>query len=149
MADSVRQQIVDAFITRLRTITTINGYETELGSNISEGRTEEWQESELPGGDVREGEESIEVSDPQHSFTLPLELEVKVAGATSRATVRKIIADVTKAIGASKFSSLIVYIRPVSNGEPDFDKKDKLFGSITMSFEVVYVTVAFDPYNTI
>ncbi len=148
MADSIRQQIIDAFETRLQTIAIADdGYETELGANISQYRTEDWQESDLPGGDIREGEESIEVSGTHHIFTLPLELEVKVSGTASAADVRKVIADVTKAIGVSKFSSFVETIRPLSNGEPDFDKKDKLFGGITMNFEVIYRTGAFDPYS--
>lgn len=147
MADSIRQQIIDAFAARLQTITTGNGYETNLGSNITQYRTEDWQESELPGGDITEGEESIVASGTDHIFTLPLSLAIKVSGAASIADVRKVIADVTKAIGVSKFSNLIETMTPVSNEEPDFDKRDKLFGGITMNFEVNYRTRAFDPYN--
>lgn len=149
MADSIRQQIVDGFTTRMQTITKINGYKTDLGANISEHRTEDWQESELPGGDARDGDESIEVSGDEHIFTLDMEIEVKMSGTASQRDVMKIIADVTKAVGVSKFSGFIETVRPVSNEAPDFEKKDKQFGSITMKFEVIYRTKAFDPYTTI
>lgn len=148
MVDSIRQKIVDDFKTRMQTITTGNGYETNLGSNIFVWRTEDWQESELPGGDIRDGDEDVEVVDDLHIFTLDMELEVKVSGTVSRADIRKIIADVTVAVGVSKFSSYILTAIPVSNETPDFDKKDKLFGSIIMKFQVTYTTGAFDPYNS-
>ncbi len=147
MPDSIRQQIVDAFETRLQVITTNTGYETNLGNNITQYRTEEWDEADLPGGDITEGDETVVASGTVHTFILSLSLEVKVSGTASIADVRKVITDVTKAVGASKISSLIDTLTPTSTGAPEFDKKDKLFGSVEMNFEVIYRTGAFDPYN--
>lgn len=150
MEDTIRQLIVDDFKKRMQSITKLNGYHHDMGSNIFVYRTEDWQVSELPGGDIRDGDESVEVSGDHHVFTLDIKFEAKISGTTSLRGVRKVIADVTKAVGATpKFSDLIVTVRPVSNEAPEFNKKDKLFCSVAMNFEIIYITRAFDPYNVI
>lgn len=154
MADSVRQQIFDALITRLQTISVANNYETALGANVHERRTTPWQESELPGLDVREGDEDIAIGGEFHVFTLAIEIEIMVTGTASQADVRKATADVTQAVGKPplpasdvKFSSLIKRVEPVSTAKPDFEQKDSKFGSILTAFNIIYRTLAFDPYS--
>ncbi len=147
MASSVRQLIVDALIARLQTITTINGYETELGSNITEWRTEEWQESDLPGCDVRDPDESTEVKGQHHYNTINFEIEAKVQSATAPDVVRDVIADINKAIGTDPtFGGLAYNVTPVENESIDFEKKDKSFGGVTMKLEISYRIKAFQPY---
>lgn len=156
MADSVRKQIFDALIARLQTISVANNYELALGTNVYERRTTPWQESELPGLDVREGDEDITLMGEHHEFTLALEIEIMVTGTVSQTTVRKAIADVTQAVGKPplpasnvKFSSLLDRVEPVSTAKPDFEQKDSKFGSILMNFNVIYRTLAFDPYSAV
>lgn len=148
MAESVRQDVVTDLLTRLATITTANGYETDIGSNVDEHRTTDWQESELEGIDVRDPSEDVEIRGANHAMTIHFEIEAKTTGGTSPEKVRDIIADVTKAIGLSpKFSSSVQDIKPVENESMNFNKKDKLFGSVLMKFDVRYVTKAFTPFS--
>ncbi len=154
MADSIRQQIFAALITRLQTISVANNYQTALGANVHERRTTPWQESELPGLDVREGDEDVNLLGEYHIFTLAIEIEIMVAGTASQTDIRKAIADVTQAVGKPpapaanvKFSSHIKWVEPGSTAKPDFEQKDSKFGSILMNFNVIYRTLAFDPYN--
>ncbi len=148
MPSSVRQQIVDAFITRMRTIKTINGYETELGSNVTEWRATEWQESELPGCDVRDTGESTEVKGQYHYNTVSIELEAKVQSATAPDVVRDVIADINKAIGTDpSFGGLAYNVTPVENESIDFEKKDKSFGGVLMKLDISYRIKAFKPYT--
>ena len=150
MALSVRQQIVDALIALLRTITTINGYETDLGLNITEWRTEDWQESELPGCDVRDPGEETEVKGQHHYNIISIELEAKVQSSTAPSVVRDIIADINKAIGTvtktSTLGLLVTQISPVENESIDFEKKDKSFGGALMKIDISYRIKAFQPY---
>ena len=55
MADSKREQIIQALIGRLATITTANGYETGLGGKIARGLREVPKKDELPAIVLREG----------------------------------------------------------------------------------------------
>ena len=153
MADSIRQQIFDALILRLRTISVANNYKTVLGSNVYEHKTTAWEASQLPGLDVQEGDEAVNSQGEWHFFTLTIEINIAVSGTASQQDVRKAIADVTQGVGKPpspaanvKFSSLIDRVVPVSISQPDFEQKDNLFGNIQMIFNVFYKTLAFDPY---
>ncbi len=150
MTDLIKQKIIDDFQTLMETITTVNLYETNRGSDIEQWRTGDWHVAEdALAGNIEEGEEDIVASGVKHTFTLPLSLDIKVSGSASVATLRKAVADVTKSLGGeTKFSTYIDTIRPTSNGQPEFEKKDLLYGSITMNFEVIYNTGDFDPYNS-
>jgi hypothetical protein len=150
MKDTIRQRIVDDFEKRMKTIKRLNGYQTDMGLNIFVNRTTDWQESELEGCDIRDGDEEVEAAGAVHSFTLDMDLEVKVKGSASDRYVRRVIADITVAVGkAPKFSDLIDTVKPVSIGSPDFEHKDRKFGTIDMKFKVNYRTRAFDPYNNV
>lgn len=151
MASSVRQQIVDALVALLRTVKTINGYETELGSNVTEWRTTEWQESELPGCDVRDTGEETEAKGQYHYNTVHAELEAKVQDASAPGVVRNVIADINKAIGTvtktDALGSLVTQISPVENESIDFEKKDRSFGGVLMKIDISYRIKAFKPYT--
>jgi DNA replication initiation complex subunit (GINS family) len=151
MADSVRQQIVDAFIALLTTITTVNEYETNLGLNITEWRTEDWQESDLPGCDVRDPDETTEVKGQHHYNTVSIELEAKVKNTAAPGVVRDVIADINKAIGTvaktDALGSLVTQISPVENESIDFEKKDRSFGGVLMKLNISYRIKAFKPYT--
>ncbi len=154
MADSIRQQIFDALMARLQTISVANGYETTLGANVDERRTTPWQETELPGLNVSEGDEEVTAQGEVHIFSLDINIEVTVTGTASQDQVRKTIADVTQAVGKPpapasdvKFSALIDRVVPVSIGALDFEQKDRKFGSVKLNFNIIYSTWAFDPYN--
>ncbi|GAF85152.1 unnamed protein product [marine sediment metagenome] len=149
MPDSVRQQIINAFKTRLGTVLIAGGYETDLGSNVFEWKTAEWQESEMPGVDVRDPSEAGVIRGGDHEFALSIELEVKVTGTTSPSQVRDIIGDIITAIGTDPgFGGLVQGFEPVQNPSMGFDQKDKTFGSILLNFDLRYLTKAFTPFET-
>lgn len=154
MADSIRRQIFNDLKTRLQTISVVNNYQTALGANVKERRTTPWQASELPGLDVREGDEAVVLQGAWHLFTVACEIEIMVTGTASQSDIMQAIADVTQAVGKPpapaanvKFSSLIIRAEPMSTAKPDFEQKDSKFGSILMNFNIIYRTPAFDPYN--
>lgn len=153
MADSIRQQMFDALITRLKTISVANNYKTVLGTNVYESRTTPWQASELPGLDVREGEEGVVAEGEHHIFTLEIEIDLVVSGTASPRDNREGIADVTQAVGKpplpapnEKFSPYARVV-PVSTGKPVLEQKDSKFVSTQINLNVVYRTLAFDPYQ--
>lgn len=145
---SVRQQIVDAVETRLKTIKTANGYETDIGLNVNVWHTTDFQETELPAIDIRDVSEVMEVRGGNHICTLTVEIEAKVSGSASGVTMRDILADIIKAVGTdSTFSNLVQETRPLQNDSFGFGKNDKLIASILMTFEMRYLVKAFKPYT--
>lgn len=145
---SVRQQIIDAVETRLKTIKTANGYETDIGLNVNVWHTTDFQETELPAIDIRDVSEVMEVRGGNHICTLTVEIEAKVSGSASGVTMRDILADIIKAVGTdSTFSNLVQETRPLQNDSFGFGKNDKLIASILMTFEMRYLVKAFKPYT--
>ncbi len=150
MAESIRQQIMSALKTRMQTITTGNGYVTNIGSNVFEWRTTDFQVSELPAMDIRDTGEEVEVRGGNHIYTLTVEIESKVSGATSGADMRDIMADIIKAIGTDTgFSNLVQDTKPVQNESTGLGQNDKKIGSILMTFEMRYLTKAFTPFTLV
>jgi hypothetical protein len=148
MADSKRQQIMTALITRLQTITVANGYETDIGANVNEWHVTNFEEAELPAVDVRDTTESVEVRGGNHDYTLSIQIETKVSGTTAAAKMRDVIGDVIKAIGTDpSLGSLAQNVRPVQNEIAEIDQKDKRIASILQVFELRYITKAFKPFG--
>lgn len=148
MAESIRQQIVSAVETRLKTIKVVNGYETDIGLNINVWQTTDFQESELPAIDVRDPSEEVDVRGGNHICNLTIEIEAKVSGTTSAAAMRDIIADTIKAIGTDPtFGGLAQDTRPVTNDSFGFGQNSKKIASIVMTFEARYITKKFSPYS--
>ncbi len=148
MADSVRQQVIDAIITRIKTITTANGYETDVGNSVFEWHTTDFAEADLPVIDVRDTSESVEVIGGHHANTLNVEVEVKTLGIAGDTEIRDIIADISKAIGTdTSLGSLVQNTRPVNNEILSAGQQDKKIYSVIVGLEVQYRTKAFSPYT--
>lgn len=148
MAHSARQQIVEALLVLLKTIRQSNDYETNL--DITEWRPTDWQVSELPGCDIRDPDENIEVKGQYHYKTISIEAEVKVQDTSAPEVVRNVIADIEKALGTDPTLGGLAYsITPVENESIDFDKKDKSFGGALIKFQISYRTKAFKPYAVV
>jgi hypothetical protein len=147
MATSVRESIVSSIITRLETILTANGYETNLGSNVFDWKVTDVQESELPCVIVKDTSEDVETRGGNHLHRLQIELEAKAPG-VDRSIPRKIIADVQKAIGVDpNFDNQVYKTEPVENETLSLEQQNKVFSSIVIKFIVNYSTLAFQPYQ--
>lgn len=94
-----QQQIIDAVITRLGSIKKANGYETDIGNDVREWDTAHDNEDELPIVDVRDDDTvAVDDSGAMFVFEMPLSIEIKTAGSTSKSDARKMIFDVYKAV---------------------------------------------------
>ncbi len=150
MPDSLRQQIINAVDARLKTITTANSYETDLGRNVFEHRTTALGDSELPGINFRDvgcdvSQEDVAIG--QHGYELTMEAEIVVkAGATSAIQIRKMIADVIKAIGVDpRWGNLAVRTTPLSDGLK-FDQSEKIIAGALLTYSIIFRTTKFNPY---
>lgn len=152
MADSKRQQIMNAIKTRLQSISVANGYETDLGNCIYEWKLSVYQSTELPGADLRDTTETVvnTIELHQHDMTV----DVKILGNTTSlaADIRKRLADVVKAVktdltwGGLAENTVII-------GEDLIEAEISIAGTGTVKvngasarFTVSYITALFDPY---
>jgi len=99
---TLRQQIVDAIVTRFKDISTAGGYQTDLGTRVFLGRTTEPVESECPALNIWDtDEDNARRLNRIHEHRLKIQAFVYQAGSTvaGGAYVRKAVADIFKAIG--------------------------------------------------
>lgn len=160
MADSKRQKIVSAIIARMQTILVTNGYETDLGLHVADWQTN-WQEEELDNGalsvcDLVADEDGDENGDPTSSgamsiHTMPVMLRIFTNSNTPAATLRKMIADVKKAIKSDprwKVSNVGLAIKtvPVRSGLVMSDNSFEVAGA-AVEVEISFITKLFDEYS--
>ncbi len=148
MANSRRQRIITELISVFAKLTKLYGHKTNLGSNVFEWKTTPFQETDLPGMDLRDTGEAVEVKGLNHYYTLTIEIEAKMSASTSTALAREVIADIMTIIGQNcTLNGLVTNLKPVENELLDFEQANKKFGTITMTFEVEYITKSFQPYT--
>lgn len=148
MANPRRQRIVEELISIFQKITKLYGHKTNLGSNITEWKTTNTQEEDLPCMDVRDTSEEVEVKGSLHYYKLTIELKAKVQASTSTQVAREVIADVITIMGKNCTVNGLAYnVTPIENELLDFEKADKKFGTISLQFTVWYRTKAFQPYS--
>ena len=148
MPDSRRQRIVDQIKALLATITVANGFKTDVGLNIFEWKGIDFQDTELPGVDVRDPSEEVETIGGRHFYTLTIEIEAKVSASATTNEAREVLADIQTLMGSNQnLGGLAHLVRPVQNELLDFEKLNNKFGSILIRFEVEYATKAFQPYT--
>lgn len=141
------QQVVTAVLTRLRTIKTTAGYETNAGTYVFEWRANPLGEGELPGIIVRDTfpEEVITVG--AHEHKLLVECFVFTGGATATTQARQVIADIVKAFGTDRtFNGLVEDTQPAPGGGMGNDQANKMLAIAVKPFYVIYTTGPFDPY---
>jgi len=103
MPDTIRQQLIGAIDTKLKTILTANGYYSNLGQNV-----DEWNLSPLDtaGGETfrltyrDEDEGRADVTVGNQDMTLSITVLILASGSTSLADVREMLADVVAAMHA-------------------------------------------------
>lgn len=147
MADSKRQQIVGALITRLKLISVPNGYDTALGNRVYEWRLDPLGGDEFPAIIVKDTGEEIDdtANMGKHAHALTVELHCLCLGSTAPAAMRKFVGDVYKSIGTDiTFGGLAVLTHPVTD-KTEMEQGDKLFSATVITVTILYRTAAWNP----
>lgn len=146
MADSIRQQIITALDTRLKTITTANSYKTNAGAHVFDWLDRDLADSELDAIIYRDKQNEITDSGFGTVInTVTVEIEVKTKSAsTTAAQVRKMIEDVYKAIGTDDtWGGLALTTNPQTD-EIDLSQVEKIAGSALIVIKIEYNTNAWE-----
>lgn len=150
---SLRQRILTALDTRLKTILIANGYETDLGQNVFEWRDTMVQQSELPAlvwKDLNEDPSSATVGKTigYHWHDLTVEMSILSSdGSSTPEQMRKCLADVTAAVGTdTTFGGLAIRTQPVPN-EAAVEQADRIIGAFRLTINIHYQTKKWNPYE--
>lgn len=150
---SKRQDIIDLVIARMQTILSSGDYETNLGQNVEDWQTN-WDDDELPALSVCDLVDGINFVNEQptaalQQHALPLQLRIFAKSDTRPADLRKMIADVVKAIGTDQFwtngggAQLALWTKVTSAGirlnEDSFE-----IGGAAVEIEIGYFTNSFE-----
>jgi len=149
MADSIRKQIVAAVITQLETITTVNGYNTDVGNSVYEWREYPVDESETPCLIVADTEcETVDEGGDIHDHRLTIEIGIEVSGSSSAGDMRNVLADLNKAVGVGveeNWSNLAYNTEPVGDST-DMEHKERIFSDTIFQLVICFRTPAWNPY---
>lgn len=149
MATNKRQLIITALDTKLKTILTTGGYETNAGNNIYEWHPYATPATQMTSIVYRDTRDEVDTNNErdQHIHKLTVELYGYTYGTTAFTDARKLIADINKAIDADrKFGG---YVDDVVLTEQviDADMNDRLTAVVLMRIELWYLTGEFDGYG--
>mgnify|MGYP001423093616 CR=1 FL=1 len=140
----VRQQIMDAVKTRLQSITVANGYNFNLGNNIYEWRIRPLAMATLPALVYRDVETDIELIEAHRNR---LNIEIEIISNSSIVDIRKMIADVYKAIGVDiQWGGLALNTYPRSDRIMREQEEQTITGAI-INIIIEYRTKEWNPYQ--
>ena len=143
MSTTTLQTVITAIITQLTDITTDNGYNFNLGSNVVEYQTSKFE----PGNDGtrtsvyddQEFEPLQMMIDKWEYEDFPITIEIETAGSTSRLDARKMVDDVLTNIGTDEtFSANVKKTVPgpiIIQTEQDDKKISRILIDILVTFE--------------
>jgi hypothetical protein len=145
MPDSIRQQIIEALDTQLKTILTTGGYTSNLGSKVFEYRSHPLEESDLPCLIYRDLADTIAQTFGEQEHRLTVSLDI-IANTTAK-VLRGMIADVHKCIGGNlTLGGLCMDILPVSDEAIEVQQDDRKFYGVSMKIVIQFVTANWNPY---
>jgi hypothetical protein len=149
MADSKRQQVVDAINTQLQTILTANSYETDAGGNVYEWRDTDrspFEADEVADGAInfRDTDDPIAVTVGQDEHNLLIEID---AYANTTSAIRKLAADILTAMAEDKtFGGLCEDTSELAQ-DMSVEHGEKRVFKAALRFKVEYRTDHMDAYN--
>jgi hypothetical protein len=143
MADTQRQQIVAALLTRLQGILTTSGYETNAGQHVFEWPDVELsEEDEMPAVVVRDTDGPVErATNSKDLHTMVVGIECLAKGSTAPAEVRKVMGDVVKAVGVDLwFGGLAHDTNLVGTSIRQMSQEDRRLGGGEIVLQIEYLT---------
>jgi hypothetical protein len=141
---SQRTLIILALETRLKTIKTTAGFQTNIGNSVSVWKHGKYQPNELPALNVRYAVDpdmidSEGLRGPKNIWNriLPVEISAAVKGSATIADIEKIISDVWKAIGVDDtFGALALTTNPTGDTINEDTAENIIVGAaLTMNIE--------------
>ena len=147
MADSKRQQLVNAVKTRLTLIRTANGYETEAGLYVFEWTDYAVPETQRPCLIVRDGLSSASLTHGKDWHVLEITIDALAHGSGAPTLVRKVVADVIQAWATDKTFGALADNSWYRGDVLEAEQESRRLLGAQLRFDVEYKTDHMDPYN--
>lgn len=137
MATSVRRLIVAAIVAQLKTITTGNGYNIQIGNSVVDWNIGNIDEAKLPQVEVKDPSESTTRRGSLDYAVLSVEIVGRIMDTLDNA--RNLLTDITEAMKVGPAYPSNVYLSTLID-KPELlpDEKDKNAVKVTMVYEVKY-----------
>jgi len=139
---NARQNILDAVITRLKTITVANGYNLAIGTKVYDWKLSPVKPADLPAIEVRDTDAPIEVGDLAGGLIhrLTMNIVVLASGTSAAATVRKGLQDISRAMYTDRtFGGLVKTFTPLSS-TIEMQQEENLLSAGQYSCTMTYYT---------
>lgn len=149
----LEQRIFDAVAARFHTITTANGYLTNIGSNVFEWKPEAWDlAQDSPGVDLRDSRSDDTLAIGQEIHKLRISARCVTNGASSSDDVRKIKADVITMVNTDPNwtvdgTALAQDTGQVTAQLAQIEQGESRFMGVDVVFEIEYVTEIGNAYS--
>jgi hypothetical protein len=141
---SRRQDIVDLINLRFAAITVANEYNTDIGPNITEWKTDDFPEGDLPGGTWKDADVTVSQPEKQnaHEHTIDIIFTgyCKAAAEEVAELAREIIEDVHKAIGVDPLWNAKAIRTVPGKNLIEIEQDNKTIARVTVNFSIIYVT---------
>lgn len=152
MPTDIRQQVVTAIDTRLKTILVANGYVTGIGANVDWYRLTEPLTANLPAIDLKDSDK-IQwggIGMHEHMLTVAADIYMQPTYSTADTTMRQAIADTIKCIGVDvTWGGLAADTFLPEETGLTIEQKEYCLVAIGFSFTIQFFTVAWDPYTAV
>ncbi len=150
MTDSIRQKIISAIDTRLKSILIAGGYETDIGQNVWDWRAESLEEDNLPALIYRDtGTETEFGTFTTFTHKMTVNIMVAVSSTTPMTTIRKIIADIDRAIGMDDTWGGLALMTIKISDESQVEIDEVKFAGCQVVIEITFRTTAWNDYTQI
>jgi hypothetical protein len=139
---SRRQQILEAVVTRLKTITTNNGYLLQIGTKVFDWKLNPLLPADLPAIEVRDREAPMELINLAGGMSHQLNMDIIIiaSGITAAATARKGLEDIVKALQVDRtFGGLVQVYLPKSTSI-EMQQDEQLLAAGQFTCELQYYT---------
>ena len=146
MSDTKRELIIQACLARAATISTANGYNTDIGLNIFRAISK-IDPSRLPACIVYPFSETAErVGGGEYLCTMPLRAEaVALTGIINPSVLaEQMLGDMRQAFMGTPITTLLEEIAYTSGGTNDYTKNDSV--SVIANYTIKYFSTISSPY---
>ncbi len=150
MAETIRQQLMNAVDAALKGILKQNGYATDIGLKVYDWHTERLEDEDLPALVYRDLEETINLEGSaytSHDRLLSLEITALTLGTTTPSEVRKMIADIEQAIRLGKDWGGLAEDTLYTGNKTEIEKEEREIGAVTLQFQIQYDTKFLNSYS--
>lgn len=146
---SKRQSIIDAVITRLKTIAAGATYSTSMGSHVRDWKVTTWDQSEIPGVMVHDVSEDVEAGTTrEHVKTMHLEIDAVVKnGTTTGAEMREALADLETCVKADETWGGLASRTVYRSNKFALMQEDATVAMVQMVLDIEYRILRYDPYT--